>query len=402
MNKDQVRSLTPHLPTYSQVRHFIAIVDGTQYSLYSETFNTIWEQRGNPQENVDWSDPDDWIPERLSGKAAEFASRVWRGSKGEVNPRHMRGMWWVARTHKLLERDDADILRLSNRGKTFIDTRQVDLAAEIDSYEGMLTLLQIIADRSPGKRGDFLPPFRDFCLALTRYKSDNSIKAGLRNRLLNLVERNLILRSGMSYEITEEGLNYLSKYTHLLPGLSSPDRSKQAELRRIARALRTEGRNQLLDFLVEMNPFKFEELVQFLLEEMGYTDVTTTSPTNDKGVDVVGNIELGISSVREVVQVKRRKSGNIGRKVLDQLRGSLHRFEATRGTIITTTGFSAGTKKAAFESGAAPITLIDGQKLIDLLIEHEIGIKIQTVEYFEFDQTKLAQFGTDEDELLAT
>jgi restriction system protein len=114
-------------------------------------------------------------------------------------------------------------------------------------------------------------------------------------------------------------------------------------------------------------------------------------------VDVVANIEFGISSVREVVQVKRHK-GNIGRRVLDQLRGSLHRFNAVRGTIITTGGFSRGTIQAAFERGAAPITLIDGEKLLDLLVEHEIGATKSSVEYIDFDASKLAQFESEEAE----
>ena len=46
--------------------------------------------------------------------------------------------------------------------------------------------------------------------------------------------------------------------------------------------------------------------------------------TNDKGVDIVANIELGISSVREVIQAKRHK-GSVNRTVLDQFRGSLMR-----------------------------------------------------------------------------
>jgi hypothetical protein len=37
-----------------------------------------------------------------------------------------------------------------------------------------------------------------------------------------------------------------------------------------------------------------------------------------------------------------------------------------RGTIIATAPFSKGTSEAAFATGAAPITLIDGDKLIDL------------------------------------
>ena len=78
--------------------------------------------------------------------------------------------------------------------------------------------------------------------------------------------------------------------------------------------------------------------------------------------------------------------------MLDQLRGSLHRFNAVRGTIITTGRFSQGVEEAAFERGAAPITLIDGDKLLDLLIEYEIGVTKRQVEYREFAAEKLVQF----------
>ena len=92
--------------------------------------------------------------------------------------------------------------------------------------------------------------------------------------------------------------------------------------------------------------------------------------------------------MREVIQVKRHK-GNVNRTVLDQLRGSLHRFNAVRGTVITTGRFSKGTQEAAFERGAAPITLIDGEKLLDLLIEHQIGVSKKAVDYLEFDSSAI-------------
>ena len=69
------------------------------------------------------------------------------------------------------------------------------------------------------------------------------------------------------------------------------------------------------------------------------------------------------------------------------LRGSLHRFKAQKGTIITTGDYGKGAKDAAFEMGAAPITLINGETLIDLLIQHEIGVKKKTVDYYELDES---------------
>jgi restriction system protein len=74
------------------------------------------------------------------------------------------------------------------------------------------------------------------------------------------------------------------------------------------------------------------------------------------------------------------------------LRGSLHRFNAVRGTIITTGRFSKGVEEAAFERGAAPITLIDGEKLLDLLLKTEIGVNKRHVAYYEFAPEKLVQF----------
>jgi restriction system protein len=85
-----------------------------------------------------------------------------------------------------------------------------------------------------------------------------------------------------------------------------------------------------------------------------------------------------------VIQVKRQQ-GNVQRPVLDMLRGSLHRFGAVKGTIISLGGFAKGAQNAAFEPGAAPITLIDGEKLLDLLIETGIGVRTKAVELLELD-----------------
>jgi restriction system protein len=102
-------------------------------------------------------------------------------------------------------------------------------------------------------------------------------------------------------------------------------------------------------------------------------------------VDVKAVANFGITRINEVIQVKRHRA-NIQRTVLDMLRGSLHRFKAQKGTIITTGDFGKGARDAAFEMGAAPITLINGDTLIELLIQHEIGVKKKTVEYFEVDE----------------
>ena len=45
---------------------------------------TLARLRGTPQNPVDWSQPDTWIPERLDGTDLEFARAVWEQSMGAV------------------------------------------------------------------------------------------------------------------------------------------------------------------------------------------------------------------------------------------------------------------------------------------------------------------------------
>lgn len=388
----EARSLTPGFPSYSKARHFLRIVDGVSYPLYRSMYNLIWEQRGNPQEIVNWVNPDEWITERLSGDERELALHFWHDSNHELNPRYLRGKWYLVSKHGLLAKDENELLIVTERGRNFLRHTESAIAAEIDEYEGVLRILQIVAEKGPGWRSEFLNDYTSYCLEFTTYRSETVIKGSLYDRLVNLTERGFVNRKGLTYEIADAGLAYLDKYAHLLKRNVSV---KQSQVVRQAREISKEAREQLYNYLLELNPFKFEELIKFLLEEMGYTEVEVTSPTNDKGVDVVGNIELGISQVREVIQVKRlNHNRNVQREVLDKLRGVLHRFDAVRGTIITTGGFAKGTSKAAFERGAAPITLIDGEKLLDLLTEYNIGVTKKSVEYIEFDPSKLAQFET--------
>lgn len=392
---DGSRSPTPHFPTYDNARYFLKSLDGVSYQLYRDTVDTIWAQRGNPQEQTNWADPDAWIPERLSGPVQDLARRIWEESTGQLNPRYLSGCWTLCVRHNLLARDIEDVLRITARGRQFLEESAGILPAEIDEYEGVFVILGLVAEKGPGKRGDFLPEYSDYCRTFTTWHSDTAIYGALYNRLSNLIDRGYVVRRGQSYEITDAGLAYLDRYAHIRSDSARPS-SRQSDIRKIAKDMRDEARTRLGEFLSQMDPFKFEELIKLLLEEMGYDDVNTTAPTNDKGIDVVANIELGISSVREVIQAKRHK-GTIGRAVLDQLRGSLYRFNAVRGTIITTGRFSKGAQESAFERGAPPITLIDGAKLLDLLMEHQIGVAKRSVEYYEFDPTRLTQFQMEEE-----
>ena len=168
-----------------------------------------------------------------------------------------------------------------------------------------------------------------------------------------------------------------------------PEPGPRQKIQKLAKEQKAAVRESLRAHLLQMDPKGFEELVGQLLEEMNYQKVKVTGRSGDGGVDVVADIQLGVTSVREVVQAKRHKR-TIQRKDLDALRGSLYRFDAVRGTIVATSRFAKGAVKAAFAPGQAPITLIDGDTFMDLLIEHGIGVRTRPIDVLTFDPEGLS------------
>ncbi|MNL48981.1 Mrr restriction system protein [compost metagenome] len=147
---------------------------------------------------------------------------------------------------------------------------------------------------------------------------------------------------------------------------------------------------------MQLDPAQFEHFVKELLDAMDYEDVQVTKVSGDKGVDVIARVQFGITEITEVVQVKRTEV-TITRPKVDELRGALPYFKAIRGTIISLGNFAKGAKEGALFVGAAPITLIDGKRLMDLCIKHQVGIKRRHVEIYEIDEVFFAEkFSKDE------
>ncbi len=383
----------PYYPKHGELRLLMPIWAGRTPGQITGLRGAIQKLRGTLQNPVDWSKPDEWISERLDGQSRELAAAIWEGTRKKVTPRHVQGHWLLSRRYGLLEPDSDGLLRLTDQGQSFLTEQNGKAEALIDRREGLTKILSIVADNGPARFGRYVDPWADFLQGRSNFRTDSTIKDTLRRRLTNLLDRGLLDRSSQSYSVTDAGLSYLARVGDV--DTAGPDEAQR--IRRLLKQHTTSVRESLHKVLSSMDPFGFEHLVKHLLEGMDYENVEVTSPANDGGVDVVADIQLGITSVREVVQAKRHKK-NIQRPVLDALRGSLHRFDAVRGTIIATSKFSKGTQSAAFERGAAPITLIDGEKLIDLLIENGIGVKKKTIEVLELDADAFVFGGETEDE----
>ncbi|MBU0495131.1 MAG: restriction endonuclease [Chloroflexi bacterium] len=153
---------------------------------------------------------------------------------------------------------------------------------------------------------------------------------------------------------------------------------------------RREVKRRLLETLRGIEPGEFEQLVGRLLGAMGYENIQVTRHNSDGGVDVLAEIEVGVLRLRAAVQVKRRK-GNVQRPVVSQLRGDMAQWDVDQGMIITTGSFSDGAKQVARLRNVTPISLIDGDRVTDLLIEHGVGVRRETVEVVTFAPERLGE-----------
>jgi len=123
----------------------------------------------------------------------------------------------------------------------------------------------------------------------------------------------------------------------------------------------------ILERVRSLPPREFEEFVSHLLGIIGFETVTTEY-VGDRGVDVIGILNAeGLTNISLKVQV-RRVRGKIGIEEVQRMRGTLTVDE--HGAIITTSGFSHTAQREAESERMKPISLIDGEMLVDMILRH--------------------------------
>lgn len=132
-------------------------------------------------------------------------------------------------------------------------------------------------------------------------------------------------------------------------------------------------RERLLASVRDDSPAEFERLVAELLSALGFEEVERTPLGGDGGIDVRGTLVVGgVVHIRMAVQAKRWKN-NVPAPIVQQVRGSLGAHE--QGLIITISDFSKGARQEAARADASPVALMNGEQLVDLLIEKGIGVR---------------------------
>lgn len=141
-------------------------------------------------------------------------------------------------------------------------------------------------------------------------------------------------------------------------------------------------RDELLNYLHKMNPYKFEKLGRQLLVKMGVRvdEEVGVKRSRDGGIDGYGYITGDdFRTTRVAIQVKRYQEKNgVSSSMIDMFRGAMDKHRTDYGIFVTTSYYTKDAIKASLE-GSRVITLIDGEALIDLIAEYELHVKPVTV-----------------------
>ncbi len=138
-------------------------------------------------------------------------------------------------------------------------------------------------------------------------------------------------------------------------------------------------KEDLLQQVKSCSPFFFESLVIDLLVSMGYGGNRKDAGqaigrVRDGGIDgIIKEDVLGLDVV--YIQAKRWE-GTVGRPEIQKFSGALQGYKAKKGVFITTSDFSPDAIEFV-RNIESKIVLIDGQNLVHLMIDHNLGVSVK-------------------------
>lgn len=134
-------------------------------------------------------------------------------------------------------------------------------------------------------------------------------------------------------------------------------------------------KEKLLNAIANMSPKKFEAFSRALLTKMGVEFTNKgVQVSNDGGIDGYGyHKDLDdFRTTRVVIQCKRYNVGPVTEPDINQFLGAMNKFQADYGVFITNSRFTNSARIASREG--SPITLIDGNDLVELVIRYQLYI----------------------------
>lgn len=157
----------------------------------------------------------------------------------------------------------------------------------------------------------------------------------------------------------------------------TPEESIEYGYRNIRKSIEQE----IISKLKSVAPSFFEKIVVELLVKMGYGGSIQDAgqaigKSGDGGIDgIIKEDKLGLDVI--YIQAKRWENV-IGRPEVQKFVGALAGQRAKKGVFITTSHFTREATEYAAQMDTK-IVLIDGEKLSQLMIDHNLGVSVQNI-----------------------
>jgi restriction system protein len=289
-------------------------------------------------------------------------------------------------------------------------------------HELMLPLLKLYADSQIHHRKEFLEQISDY-FKLTEEERSETVKTGITRIWDRVGWAHIFLKTAKMlkspsrgcFQITERGLQTLKlnlkelnpevikelypdvmetkfwnpelreqkipdKTEELLESETTPDETLETILEQKKAFVKAE----ILESIKALNPRQFEILVVKVLLAMGYGTEEfskATNYTNDGGIDgIIQADELGFDKI--YIQAKKYE-GSVGRPDIQRFVGAM--VGTNKGVFITTSDFASSVNDY-LKSRQENISLINGEKLVDLMYKHNQGVStIQTIDVKRID-----------------
>lgn len=133
--------------------------------------------------------------------------------------------------------------------------------------------------------------------------------------------------------------------------------------------LQSKAISGIIDYIIQKNPYEFQDLVAALLRAMGYYTPFIAPKGKDGGVDIIAYQDpLGTAQPQLKVQVKHYPKTSISVDVVRSLIGILVKNDEV-GVLVTSGQFTSEAKKEARNSHRR-LRLIDIDELIELWIAY--------------------------------
>ena len=146
----------------------------------------------------------------------------------------------------------------------------------------------------------------------------------------------------------------------------------------------------LLEILQNLSPTGFEHLCGRLLREYNFENIEISPQSHDGGIDGYATLKLNPFVNMSVYFQCKRYTGTVPTEKVQAFIGVMetNKRSVEKGLLITTGNFA----KAALdiEKNNIKLELIDGQKLVKMFEEVELGVKPKTI--YEPDMTFFEQY----------